>query len=105
MSWIAVVAFDGAGRVTKYQPTRTEADAQSHVDRAIASGLYPDAFVSPRPVEGGVSDWTVSGGTLIFDPPPAPPHVPVYDTAALIALLVSKGVITTTEARSIDVAT
>lgn len=69
MTYVAVVAWDAAGRVSIYQDFDTEAEADAHVERVAER--HAGAFAAPRP-EGNPWDWRVEEGALAFDPPVAP---------------------------------
>ena len=56
MIFLAIVAWDGANRVAKYQDYPTEAEAVAHVARVATN--FPDAFVAPHP-GAGPRDWLV----------------------------------------------
>lgn len=67
--FIAVVAWNGSNRITKFMDFNTQPEAAAHV--AAHAGKYPAAFVAARPEQGGYRDWLVDGlaGTLGYDPP------------------------------------
>ncbi len=56
MTYLAIVAWTGGNRVSKYQDYPTEAEASAHVSRVLTN--FPDAFVSPHP-GAGFRDWLV----------------------------------------------
>ena len=54
--WVAVVAYDGDNRVTKYQPFDSQSAADAHVAAFLSK--YPDIFATTNP-GGNVADWLV----------------------------------------------
>lgn len=81
--FVAVMAFDGNRRVTKYALFDTKAEADAHVAEYIAN--YPTAFAANKPGQG-VRDWKVNpnGKTLSVDPrPPEPPPPDTPERAAI----------------------
>ena len=80
--FIAVLDFDGNGRIKKYADFATLAAAQSHVAAFI--GQYPQAFAAPKP---GASffDWKInpSGKTINVDPRARPQPVETREMRAL----------------------
>lgn len=93
MTHLAIVAWDQAGRVIKYQDYDSQAGAEAHVARVAER--WPGAFVAAHP-GGGFMDWRVVDGALVLDPPPVPaPQEPAPDPLA--ELLIEKGVITRQE--------
>ena len=56
MLYLAIVAWNGSNRLTKYQDFITEADAAAHVVRVFDN--FPDAFVAPHP-GGFLEDWLI----------------------------------------------
>jgi hypothetical protein len=66
MTHVAIMAWDGSNRVTKYQDFETEAMALAHVAGNVER--FPNAFVGEAPA-GDAADWMVSNGALISSPP------------------------------------
>ncbi len=56
MTFLAIVAWTGDNRVSKFQDYEMEADATTHVDRV--KNDFPDAFAAPHP-GGSPRDWLV----------------------------------------------
>ena len=98
MTHLAIVAWDGANRVIKYQDYPTAEEATAHVARVLAT--FPDAFSTVSP-GGGPRDWLVNPvqKTLSFNPPPPPPprSPPPLTAEELAVHLITKGTITQTE--------
>lgn len=93
MTYLAIVAWNGNNRLTKYQDYKTQAEAEAHTLRV--STRFPSAFVALHP-GGGSSDWLIDPLTSTLSvvpiPPPAPPVAPL-SAEELYDILVIKGVV------------
>lgn len=65
MSYLAIMSWNGGGRVLKYQPCADLPAAEAHIARFIAR--YPQAFAAPT-VSAPVSRWRVVNGALTVAP-------------------------------------
>jgi hypothetical protein len=92
MQHLAIVAWDGDGRVAKYQDYATAAEAAAHVARVAKA--FPQAFAAEDP-GGGFRDWRVVDGALTLDPAVDPPEEVPADPLA--ELLIEKGAFTRQE--------
>jgi len=73
MAWVSIVSWDQDGRVTRYAPFDTQAEAEAHT---ATHGGFAHAIVS-----GPVDDWLVQNGNTLTSSPlvkPPPAYVSRY---------------------------